>query len=180
MRLKADFMKKYKESKATGEGNVGTVPSSDIFQEVPIKIVNPVLVEAFLLEQEKKQSQTRSFEALDLENQTFLEKNIHLLLDSLDYLSSEQHKMQYYERMAVRQAQQQKMTAERRKQENAARRERGEDLLAEQDPAGVKRAPASSSVDTLLISSQIQTYCSQINQFAGDAFGKVFLVGGAA
>jgi translation initiation factor 3 subunit H len=179
MRLKADFMKKYKESKATGEGNVGTVPSSDIFQEVPIKIVNPVLVEAFLLEQEKKQSQTRSFEALDLENQTFLEKNIHLLLDSLDYLSSEQHKMQYYERMAVRQAQQQKMTAERRKQENAARRERGEDLLAEQDPAAPKRA-ATTSVDTLLISSQIQTYCSQINQFAGDAFGKVFLVGGAA
>ena len=32
-------------------------------------------MEAFLLEQEKKQSQTRSFEALDLENQTFLEKN---------------------------------------------------------------------------------------------------------
>lgn len=157
-----------------------SVPSAQIFQEIPIKIVNPVLVEAFLLEQAEAKQNVEQFEALDLENQTFLEKNITFLLDSLDYLSSEQQKMQYYERLAVRQAQQQKSFMERRRQENLQRRERGEDLLAEQEGPAFKRIAMPSQVDTLLISSQIQTYCNQIQQFAGDAFGKVFLVGGAA
>lgn len=177
-RLRSEFMKKYTESKA-GEGTVASIKSADIFQEVPLKIVNPVLVEAFLLEQERKQ-QGDGFEALDLENQTFLEKNITFLLDSLDCLSAEQQKMQYFERMAVRAAQQKKTIEERRRQENAQRRERGEELVAETDTAATKRQPQPSQVETLLISSQISTYCNQINTFAGDAFGKVFLVGGSA
>jgi translation initiation factor 3 subunit H len=182
LRLKADFMKKYKESKNAGEGNVASVPSGDIFYEIPIKIVNPVLVEAFLLEQERRADAAsgQNFDALDLENQTFLEKNLTFLLDSLDYLSSEQQKMQYYERLAVRQAQQQKAFVDRRRQENVLRRERGEDLVPEQEGPAFKRLAMPSQVDTLLISSQIRTYCNQIHEFSGDAFGKVFLVGGAA
>merc|ERR1719313_1198374 len=105
--------------------------SHEILEEVEMKIVNPVHVEAFLLDQQRKQKETE-FAALDLENQAYLEKNIQHLLDSLDYLSAEQHKLQYYERLAVRQAQQQKTFTEKRRQENAARKERGEELLPEE------------------------------------------------
>merc|ERR1719313_2996510 len=143
--------------------------SHEILEEVEMKIVNPVHVEAFLLDQQRKQKETE-FAALDLENQQYLEKNIQHLLDSLDYLSAEQHKLQYYERLAARQAQ-------KRKQENAGRKERGEELLPE-EPAALKRVAMPSQIDTLLLSNQIQTYCSQIQNFAGDSFGKVYLVGG--
>jgi len=177
-RLTQDFIEKFKAGKE--EGLAAPVPSSDVFEEVPLKIVNSVLVEAFLLDQERRRS-AQQFAMLDLENQSFLEKNLTFLLESLDYLGSEQQKMQYYERLAVKQAQQQKSLMEKRRLENVARRERGEDVVAETEGAAVKRfAVPSQAVDTILISSQIQTYCNQIQEYAGDSFSKVFLVGGAA
>jgi translation initiation factor 3 subunit H len=176
-RLTKDFIEKFKAGK--GEGLAAPVASSDVFEEVPLKIVNPVLVEAFLLDQERRRS-TQQFESLDLENQSFLEKNLTFLLESLDYLGSEQQKMQYYERLAVKQAQQQKSLVEKRRAENAARRERGEDVLAEESPTAKGPRVPAQAVDTILISSQIQTYCNQIQKYAGDSFSKVYLVGGAA
>jgi len=177
-RLTQDFIEKFKAGKE--EGLAAPVASSDVFEEVPLKIVNSVLVEAFLLDQERRRS-AQQFAMLDLENQSFLEKNLTFLLESLDYLGSEQQKMQYYERLAVKQAQQQKSLMEKRRLENVARRERGEDVVAETEGAAVKRfAVPSQAVDTILISSQIQTYCNQIQEYAGDSFSKVFLVGGAA
>jgi len=178
-RLKSAFMKKYAENKKALTSGAALAPttSQEIFQEVPMTIVNPVMVEAFLLDQSRKTNENQ-FAALDLENQSYLEKNITFLLDSLDYLSSEQQKMQYYERLAVRQAQQQKTFTEKRRQENVSRRERGEELLPEQEGPAFKRVQMPSQIDTLLLSNQIQTYCSQIQNFAGDSFGKVYLVGG--
>jgi translation initiation factor 3 subunit H len=179
-RLTTEFLEKEKKIRGGKEEVHATATSgkSDILEEVPLRIVNSVLVDAFLLDQERRRK-SATFESLDLENQSFLEKNLTFLLDSLEYLGSEQQKLQYYERMAVRQAQQQKSVIEKRRQENLARRERGEDLLAEVDGPAIKRA-ATSQVETMLISSQIQTYCNQIQGVAGDSFSKVFLVGGAA
>jgi translation initiation factor 3 subunit H len=179
-RLTKEFVEKEKKSRA-GKEDVLATPSKTqgIFEEVPLRIVNSVLVDAFLLDQERRRKAVK-FEALDLENQPFMEKNLTFLLDSLEYLGSEQQKLQYYERMAVRQAQQQKSVVEKRRQENMARRERGEDLLAEADGPAIKRIATHGSVETMLISSQIQTYCNQIHDVAGDSFSKVFLVGGAA
>jgi translation initiation factor 3 subunit H len=179
-RLTKEFMQKEKKFRDAKEDNPGApVASSEIFEEVPLKIVNSVLVDAFLLGQDRR-NDAAQFDMLDLENQTFLEKNLAFLLDSLEYLGSEQQKMQYYERMAVKQAQQQKSFIEKRRQENVLRRERGEDLLAEAEGPAFKRAEKGSQVETILISSQISTYCSQIQDFAGESFSKVFLVGGAA
>jgi translation initiation factor 3 subunit H len=61
-----------------------------------------------------------------------------------------------------------------------ARRERGEDALAEAEGPAIKRIANTSQVETMMISSQIATYCNQIQGVAGDSFSKVFLVGGAA
>jgi len=176
-RLQPAFMKKYEANKKAllSGGSIQSMTSGEIFQEVPIHIVNSVMVEAFLFDQSHKMHENQ-FAALDLENQSYLEKNITFLLDSLDYLGSEQQKIQYYERLAVRQAQQQKTFTEKRKQENAARKERGEELLPEEQVK--QRVQMPSQIDTLLLSNQIQTYCSQIQTFAGDSFGKVYLVGG--
>lgn len=176
LQLKPSFMTKYAEAKRTN-GPLPEASSMSIFDEVEIKIVNPVLVQSYLNDMDIFCTKSE-LAALDLENQSYMEKNIAFLLDSLDYLGNEQSKMQYYERMAVRQAQQQKSFMERRRLENAARRDRGEDLLAEQEGPAFKRISMPSNLETLLISKQVTTYCNQVNDFASDAFGKLFLVGG--
>merc|ERR1712224_505354 len=118
------------------------------------------------------------FESLDLENQSFLEKNVSFLLECLDDLTTEQSKMQYYERQAIRQQMQQKSFEEKRRAENSARRERGQDLLAETEAPAFRRIQLPSQLETLLISNQIQTYCKQINSYASDSFGKLYLSNG--
>merc|ERR1711964_256903 len=104
---------------------------------------------------------------MDLENQSFLEKSVTNLLDSLDYLGSEQQRMQYFERMAVRQ-QQQKNLLEKRRAEIG------------DDAQGMKQIEVTSQLDTLLIAKQTSTYCGQVEAYAGEAFGKVFLASGCA
>jgi translation initiation factor 3 subunit H len=36
---------------------------------------------------------------------------------------------------------------------------------------------AKDPLDTLLLSAQISNYCGQVNRFAGQSFGKIFLAG---
>jgi len=148
LRLKPDFAAAYRAGK-------GVLPS-DIFEEVPITISNPVLVDAFLLDR----AVAPSLDMFDLECQSNLEKSVTYLLDSLDYLGSEQQKMQYFERLAVRQSIQ-KGFVDKQKPAEGAEKE-----------AGI--------LDTLLIAKQIQTVCKNIDEYAGDAVSKVALVGGLA
>jgi translation initiation factor 3 subunit H len=180
-RLKDQFFQRYVESRKTGiTCNLKDLNSDDVFVEIPITIHNPLLVEAYLVEwaMGDPRSMNVQFESLDLENQTFLEKNVSFLLECLDDLTQEQQKLQYYERQAIRQQQQQKNFVEKRRAENNARLERGQDLLAEAEAPAFKRIQLPSQLETLLISNQIQTYCKQINSYASDSFGKLFLVSG--
>jgi len=39
-----------------------------------------------------------------------------------------------------------------------------------------KLVPEPSRLESLLISNQVNTYCDQINKFAGQSFGKLFLM----
>merc|ERR1712188_181763 len=120
--------------------------SDDVFTEIPIKIHNPLLVEAYLVEYAMSDPRSKNvqFESLDLENQTFLEKNVSFLLECLDDLTQEQQKLQYYERQAIRQQQQQKNFVEKRRAENNARAAAGQDLLAETEVQAFKRTPLPS------------------------------------
>merc|ERR1711971_1172182 len=84
-------------------------------------------------------SSCSQIETLDVENQ-LQERNVHLLINSLQDLAEEQQKMQQYERQASRQ----------------------------QDPKGQGkaqrfRAQQPRQLDTMILSQQIQNYCKQIN-----------------
>lgn len=139
------------------------MPSEEVFQEIPISIHNSLLVESFILDWKTNDQSAKymQYEHLDLENETFLEKNMHFLLECLDDLSQEQQKLQYIERQAARMK---------------ARISRGE--APESDADSIKRQQMPSQLETLLISNQIQAYCKSINTYASDSFGKLFLVGG--
>eukprot|EP00928_Gymnodinium_smaydae_P069118 TRINITY_DN524_c0_g2_i1.p1 TRINITY_DN524_c0_g2~~TRINITY_DN524_c0_g2_i1.p1 ORF type:complete len:336 (+),score=83.19 TRINITY_DN524_c0_g2_i1:89-1009(+) len=153
LRLTPEFMAKYAETRETNKAALNNFPSGSMFVEIPISIHSPVIVEAFLVDWAiSDPSATTQIEALDVENQVFLEKNVQLLIQSLQDLAEEQNKMQLYERSAGRM----------------------------QEKGGGKgrnfRAQPPKQLDTMILSQQIQNYCKQINNNAGDAFGKVFLL----
>merc|ERR1711934_526323 len=103
------------------------------------------------------------------------------MMDCLDDLANESNKYHYYLRNVQRQQQQQQQALQKRKMENAARVSRGEAELPDDDlvnnPA-FKPIPLPSRLDSLLVTGQINHYCSQISQFASSNYGKLFLAQG--
>jgi len=155
LRLTPRFLAKHTEARENNKSALNDFASDNMFMEIPISIHSPVIVEAFLVDWALMDPiSTTQIDALDVENQAFLEKNVQLLISSLQDLGEEQQKLQIYERSAGRQ----------------------------QDPAKGKgrdrfRQPAQPrQLDTMILSQQIQTYCKQINNFTGDSLGKLFLM----
>jgi len=61
--------------------------------------------------------------------------------------------------------------------ENKMRAERGEPPLPDEDVNKLfKPVPAPARLDSLLLSGQITEYASQMNEFASQTFGKLFVV----
>jgi len=155
LRLTPSFMAKYTETLPphNNKAALNDFPSGSMFVEIPISIHSPVIVEAFLVDWAISDPiSTTQIEALDVENQVFLEKNVQLLINSLQDLAEEQTKMQMFERNAGRQ--------------DGKGKGKGFN----------RNAPQPRQLDTMILSQQIQNYCKQINTSAGDSFGKVFLL----
>jgi translation initiation factor 3 subunit H len=155
LRLTPAFMTRHAEL----QGNTAALndfPASEMFLEVPVYIHSPAIVEAFLVDWSLMDAtSTTQIEALDTENQVFLERNMQLLISALQDLAEEQQKLQNFERQAGRQQQPEKGKG------------RG---------YGRNQASAPRQLDTMILSQQIQNYCKQINDFSGDSFGKLFLL----
>jgi len=88
--------------------------------------------------------------------------------------------------MAARRAEGQRRQREewvaRRRAENEARRASGQEPLPEEDPSLPffkplvdPRGGSRDPLDALLMSAQIANYAGQVNRFAGQTFGKLFL-----
>lgn len=154
LRLSPEFMDRYAETRENqNKAALNEFPSSNMFVEIPITITSAVIAEAFLVDWAiADPSSCTQIETLDVENQ-LQERNVELLINSLQALAEEQQKMQQYERQASRQ----------------------------QDPKSQGKgrqykAQPPRQLDTMILSQQIQNYCKQINNSAGDTFGKVFLL----
>jgi len=179
-RLTQQFMDVYKTQTFTKESlNSNNLSFQDIFEEIPIKIHNSLLVNALLTEMEEKRTAEDSFERLDLSTNPFLEKNLDFLGECLDDLAGEQNKFQFYQKALQKQQYQQNQWIAKRRAENAARIKNGEEPLSEGDPANPIFKPIAepSRLESLLISNQINTYCKQINQFSSSGLSKLYLLG---
>jgi translation initiation factor 3 subunit H len=152
LRLTSQFMAKHAES-STNFAALSDFPASEMFQELPVYIKSPAIVETFLVDWAIMDPVcTTQIESLDVENQVFLEKNMQLLISTLDDLASEQHKLQMFERQSGAD-----------KGKGKGRQYRGQ-------------AAPPRQLDTMILSQQIQNYCKQINDFSADSFGKLFLM----
>jgi translation initiation factor 3 subunit H len=154
LQLTPKFMEAYKEADSAGRQKMAEFPSNEMFMEIEVAITSSVIAEAFLIDWaiSDPTDPTSQVEVLDVENQAFLEQNINLLTRSLTDLADEQLKVMNFEKMASR---------------------KGD----EKGKGGRKGgAPQPKPIDTMILSQQIKTHCKAINSFAGDAFGKLYLV----
>ncbi|CAH1760424.1 4567_t:CDS:2 [Entrophospora sp. SA101] len=185
------FMEAHKEGKFTSESLVkNKLTFSKIFEELPIIIKNSHLVTALLHSLDDfenvipktypisidKESVigplTPNFETLELSLDPYMEKNLEFLLKSIEDNNYEQNNLAFWQK-SVTKAQ---SALQKRKQDNEARKESGLDPLPEDDILKMyKIPPEPSRLDSLLISSQINNYCKQLNQHAGPTLSKLFV-----
>ncbi|CAM9509558.1 unnamed protein product [Chrysoparadoxa australica] len=172
-RLTKEFMTVYREKKNE------YIRPGDILEEIPIYIKNPGILNALVYELHRKQTTDCDFERLDLSTNPYLEKNLEFLCSWIDDLGNEQWKFQNYARNALKfKHEAGRISNERKKKINDERRAAGQEPLANDDPAFLERKPEPPGrLEGLLISNQINTYCGQINKFAGASFEKLFLAG---
>lgn len=188
IRLTQPFMELYKTQAFTKESlTKGNISFDDVFEEVPVRIHNSILVNAFLGDLEV-QSQTNAnsnnvlnceFDRLDLSTNPFIERNLEFLIDSMDELSTEQTKFRYFQNNLQRQQVQQAAWLQKRRAENAQRKKNGEELLPEEDPSNpiFKQVVEPSRLESMLLTNQINNYCKQVNQFSANSFAKIYLFG---
>ncbi|EPS72035.1 hypothetical protein M569_02724 [Genlisea aurea] len=180
LKLSDNFMELYRNNNFTGEKlrerNLAWV---DIFEEIPIKVSNSALVSAFMTELEGDSIVTQcDHDRLQFSSSQFSERNVEFLIDCMDDLSMEQQKFQYYYRNLSRQQAQQQAWLQKRRAENIARKNAGEEALPEEDPSNpiFKPIPEPSRLDSFLITNQIANYCNQINGVAGQSFSRLYLM----
>jgi len=142
-----------------------------IFEEVPVIIKNPSLIQALLHgiadgSYEDVDGRTygadTTFDRLDLGTDTYLEKHLELLCNWVDELAAEQNKFQYYARGLNR------ASTDRERDKVDMRIDMGEAWKSNEAPR---------RLESLLITNQIRNYCDQVNKYAGGGFGKLFLAG---
>jgi len=154
LQLTPQFMEMYATVSVAAKADMVNIPVEEMFAEIPIVITSSPLAESFLLDWAIDDPITTmsQVDTLDVENQAFFEKNVQLLSASLADLADEQQKIVNFERNFFR---------------------KGDD---KGKGKGMRYGSQPRPLDTMVLSKQIQNYCKAINSYAGDTFGKVYLV----
>eukprot|EP01123_Difflugia_compressa_P008220 TRINITY_DN2399_c0_g1_i2.p1 TRINITY_DN2399_c0_g1~~TRINITY_DN2399_c0_g1_i2.p1 ORF type:complete len:375 (-),score=48.55 TRINITY_DN2399_c0_g1_i2:46-1095(-) len=189
LRLTKSFMQSYKNKDVNfkKEKLLETNFSfRSIFEEVPIRIDNQGLATALLYQLETDDSIFDQFESFDLGADDFMEKNLEIILSSLNDLQNRQNVHQNWQRTVARTEQAQQLFIQKRKAENVVRQNKGLPLLPE-TPKDLMLSPESSrlfkeipepwkaNLESLILSYRIADQCHQVSQFAGQTLTKQYL-----
>lgn len=153
-----------------------------IFEEIPVKLTNPGLVQALLLDIADGScidvvtgesgyydaALDTTFDRLDLSSNPYLEKHLEFMSGWVDDLASEQQKFQYYQRMLARAG------SDRYKKKGK------KDSFASSDDGtnGWLSADAPRRMESLLLTNQLRGYCDQMDSFTSGGLTKLFVAGG--
>lgn len=123
-----------------------------------------------------------NFDALELGSETYLERHLEYLAETVDEYGQEQWRWQGWQRSLAKEQQRSAQTVARKRQENATRVAEGlaplyseEELMTPSPSLAKLIAGEPSRLETLILTNQIDTYCKQINQFAGPGLTKMYL-----
>ncbi|XP_073714439.1 eukaryotic translation initiation factor 3 subunit H-B [Misgurnus anguillicaudatus] len=176
-RLTPKLMEICKEKDFSADGlKKASVGYENMFEEVPIFIKNSHLVNVLLWELEGNSTVTDNHELLNLSSSSHMQKSLQMLMDRVDDMNQDIVKYNNFYRGLTKQQQQKHQYVQRRQQENAQRQSRGEPPLPEEDLSKMFKLPQQPPrMDTLLIASQINTYCQTIKEFTSQNLGKLFM-----
>ncbi|KAH6565617.1 hypothetical protein BASA50_007977 [Batrachochytrium salamandrivorans] len=209
LRLSDTFMAVYESRKFTMENILKhKLTPGTVFEVVPVKIQSSYLLNAALLELSNQPklpdssslsssfplslfstdlssdstSLVPNFDNLELSSETYLEKHLEHLVESVEEHGQEQWRWQGWQRSFNKEQIKSQHHISQMNVENAAAIAAGnpppysEDELKTPLPSFSKVVSNEPSrLETLIISNQIDTYCKQINQFAGPALTKMFV-----
>jgi translation initiation factor 3 subunit H len=151
---------------------------TSIFTEVPIRVRANILTKVLLRQLDGAEEVDTANHVLSLSASSFVEKNLELLIESVDDLAVEQNKFAKYAQQTARQQQQITVWLTRRRAENAARQARGERTLPETKEAavtelGIKLPQEPSRLEALLLSRQLASYCDALTDEADSSEAKL-------
>jgi translation initiation factor 3 subunit H len=155
------------------------IDSGNIFEEIPVKLTNPGLVQALLLDVAESAyvdpmtgesglydaALDTTFDRLDLSTNPYLEKHLEFMSGWVDDLASEQHKFQYYSRQLARAG-------------NDRFKKRGGKKDFIDNAEGWTSSDAPRRMESLLLSNQISEYCDQVDKYATAGLSKLFVTSG--
>lgn len=151
---------------------------SSIFTEVPIRVHANILTQVLLRQLDGAAEVDTANHVLSLNASSFLEKNLELLIESIDDLTVEQSKFAKYAQITLRHTQLIATWQARRRTENAARLARGEKPLSETKEdamaeLNIKFPQEPSRLEALLLSRQLAGYCSALTDEAESSEAKL-------
>jgi translation initiation factor 3 subunit H len=161
-------------------GENSFINPSNIFEEVPVKLTNPGLVQALLVDVADgayvdavtgesvlhDAVADTTFDRLDLSTNPYLEKHLEYMCGWVDDLAAEQHKFQYYSRQLARGG------------NDRYKNKRGSKKEPDEAGEGWASNDAPRRLESLLISNQIRGYCDQMDKFTTGGLSKLFVSGG--
>jgi len=151
---------------------------TDIFEEIPIRLRTSGLGEAFLWQLDSHPQVVNQNESLDLCTNDFMQKSMEGLLYCLTDFQKEQNVHSSFQRNLTRLEQQQQQIIQRRKAENATRKDKLPETLPElelENPGVFKKPTPPSHLESLLIAQRIENHCQQVNQFGAQSLTKQFV-----
>lgn len=171
-RLSPAYLAARKDGKFTTENlTKNGLSYHTIFEELPVKVSNSHLVTLYLQTIEHKQD----YDHLNISIDSYLEKNIEGIFDSVDDFTYDQSNYNYYQRHMSREKAKIEQWQQRRKAENNARQQQGKQPLSTEEWKSLFKLPDEPSrVENLLISGQIDQYCNQIEEFGSSITPKLF------
>lgn len=154
----------------------------NIFEKLPVEIHNSHLVTLFLqslenknLEQNPAASFDNNFSGLDISIDSFLEKNIESIFDSIDQFHADQGNYNYYQRQLSREKLKIQQWQHKRNVENSHLSAAGKPTLPVDNWQSLFKLPAEPSrLDNVLVSGQIDKYCTQIEEHGSTVSTKLF------
>jgi len=149
---------------------------TDLIEEYPVTLKTSNLMNALIAEMEFISPPAVKEDFLSLATGSYLEKNIHLLIEGTDGLCQDAQKLHNHQRDVARQQQHIDNYKQKRAADNESRKLRGEPPLPEEDINKLYRPQQPPlRLDNMLTTAQIGTYCDHLGEYATQSFGKFFI-----
>lgn len=154
-------------SKAVAEFKIS---HTNILEEIPVMVSNGEYTKALLCELAKGERGSASFEKLDLSVNPYLEKHVESLQEELDDMIGEMASLHDYLKDAQLNKQKRMKWIQERKAENRERKKSGlEPLPEDASKLDLKEKAEPSRLSALLETTQISSYCEQINSYMANS-----------